>query len=522
MLPFAFTIFAGAFLLFAVEPLIGKFILPWFGGGPGVWTACLLFFQTALLAGYAYAHLSATRLTPRRQVVLHLVLLAVALALLPIVPGANWKPIDGSNPVARILLLLAATVGVPFFVLAATGPLVQRWFSQALPDRSPYRLYALSNAGSLIALLAYPFYFERVYSRQTQALLWSVGLGVFALGAVWCARQVWKLPAAGPAPAPTTPESPAPAAARVPFTDRLLWFGLAAVASILLLATTNKLCQDVAVVPFLWILPLALYLLSFILCFDHPRWYARGLFAALFAAGTLIDAYLLYARNDAPLGLQIVCYVSTLFAACMVCHGEIYRIRPPAAQLTSFYLHIATGGAVGALFVAVAAPLVFDDYFELQAGLWLLTYLVGVVAFRTRSRALAFGTAAGALLAGLLIPGFKAYTLSSIEPPAIAYFEETLTLLREQWALVAFLVAAFLLGVAGRRIWLREWRPRTGNFLMLFSVAVGAVMLAQIHDDTRYAFATSRDFYGVLKIFEHDTDSETLHNFRLVHGSTSH
>src|SRR5215218_9201667 len=169
MLPFAFTIFAGAFLLFAVQPLIGKYLLPWFGGGPGIWATCLLFFQTVLLGGYVYAHLSATKLTPKKQAIVHGVLLVVAVLTLPIIPGAQWKPHGDEAPIWRILLLLSVTVGIPYFVLSATGPLMQQWFSQTHPGRSPYRLYALSNAGSLIALLAYPFYFERAFSRQTQA-----------------------------------------------------------------------------------------------------------------------------------------------------------------------------------------------------------------------------------------------------------------------------------------------------------------------------------------------------------------
>src|SRR5690606_36252495 len=205
MLPFAFSIFAGAFLLFAVQPLVGKYILPWFGGGPGVWTTCLLFFQTLLLGGYAYAHVSATRLTPRRQAILNLALLAVALLLLPIVPGTHWRPQGDEDPIWRILLLLTASVGLPYFVLSATGPLMQQWFSQTHPGRSPYRLYALSNAGSLIALLAYPFYFERTFSRQSQATLWSAALVIFALGCAWCAWKLWRASPA-PASAATLPE----------------------------------------------------------------------------------------------------------------------------------------------------------------------------------------------------------------------------------------------------------------------------------------------------------------------------
>lgn len=518
MFPFALTIFSGAFLLFAVQPLVGKYILPWFGGGPGVWTTCLLFFQTFLLGGYLYAHLTSTRLAPRRQAVLHVVLLAAALALLPIVPSAAWKPVDGSNPIWRILVLLTVSVGLPYFVLSATGPLLQQWFNLTQPGRSPYRLYALSNAGSLLALLSYPVYFERFFSRSSFAHLWSAGLAVFAAACAWCAWLVWRRTRAV-APAAATAPSAEPDRAASPL-DRLLWFSLAGVASVLLLSTTNKLCQDLAVIPFLWVLPLALYLLSFILCFDHPRWYSRSLFSTLFALGALVDVYLLFAGHDARLPQQIVGYSFTLFAACMLCHGELFRLRPAPRHLTAFYLLIAAGGAAGAFLVAVVAPLVFDRLLELQLGLWLLSYLVGVLAFRHRSLALAFGTAAGGFAATFLLPALKATakrtgSLADFGPQLVAFY-------REHWALILFLLGAFLLGVLDRRGWIREWRLRVGNFVMLFSVGLGILLLAEIRHDDATAISTSRNFYGVLKVFERDPDEPDLHYYSLINGVTSH
>jgi SAM-dependent methyltransferase len=521
MLPFAFSIFAGAFLLFAVQPLVGKYILPWFGGSPGVWTTCLLFFQTLLLGGYLYAHLSATRLTPKRQAALHLVLLALALAMLPIVPSPQWKPESSADPIGRILLLLTVSVGLPYFVLSATGPLMQQWFSLTNPGRSPYRLYALSNAGSLLALLSYPFCFERVLSRQLQATWWSAGLAVFALGCAVCSWRVWRADRAATKDVSPPVESATEPAERPSAADRVLWFSLACVASILLLSTTNKLCQDLAVIPFLWILPLSLYLLSFILCFDHPRWYSRGLFSGLFALGATVDVYLLFAGHQARLAQQIPGYALTLFAGCMLCHGEIFRLRPAPRHLTAFYLHIAAGGAAGAFLVAVVAPLVFDRYLELQIGLWLLSYLVGALAFRHRSRAFAFGTAAGAFAATLVVPALKASAKRGHGSLA-AFGHEVATLYREEWALLAFLVAAFLLGVVDRRGWVREWQLRVGNFLMLTSLALGVLLVVQIRRDSLDAITTSRDFYGVLKVFEHNADDADLHYYTLVHGVTSH
>lgn len=516
MPPFALSIFLGAFLLFAVQPLVGKYILPWFGGGPSIWTTCLLFFQTVLLGGYLYAHFSTKYLKPRRQVLLHLGLLVLAVALLPITPANTWKPQGSDDPIGRILLLLTVCVGLPYFVLSATGPLMQQWFSQTEPNRSPYRLYALSNAGSLLALLGYPFYFEREFSRQTQAALWSGGLVLFTLTCAWCAWRIWRT--SPPAPRFEGETSTAPAA---PPLDRLLWFCLAAIASLLLLATTNKLCQDLAVVPFLWVLPLSLYLLSFILCFDHPRWYSRGFFAGLFALGALTDAYLLFSGHSARLTHQIVGYSVALFAACMVCHGELYRLRPAPSRLTSFYLHLAGGGAAGSFLVAVIAPLVFDRYLELQIGLWLLTYFVGVVAFRQRSVALAAGTAAGALAAGLVIPALKA-TAKRDTGSWEAFAGQLSAFHRDHWTIGVFLAGAFLLGFVGRRGWVREWQLRTGNFLMLFSIGVGAIMIVQIRSETESAVSTSRDFYGVLKVFDHNADDPAQHYFTLVHGVTSH
>lgn len=521
MLPFAFSIFAGAFLLFAVQPLVGKYILPWFGGGPGVWATCLLFFQTLLLGGYAYAHFSATRLTPRRQALLHLALLAVALLLLPIVPGTHWRPQGDEDPIWRILLLLTASVGLPYFVLSATGPLMQQWFSQAQPGRSPYRLYALSNLGSLLALLGYPFYFERAFTRQAQANLWSIGLGVFALGCVWCATRLWKTAPAGSSSSSMTPSSDPVSDSKPPFIDRLLWFSLAGVASIILLATTNKLSQDVAVVPFLWVLPLSLYLITFILCFDHPRWYSRELFSALFALGALVDIHLLFAGHNARLPQQIIGYSGTLFAACMLCHGELFQLRPSPRHLTSFYLHIAAGGAAGAFFVAIVAPLVFSRYLELQIGVWLLTYLVGALAFRHRSLSLAFGTAAGAFAATFLLPILES-TARRDGRSFSAIFEQIRSFYAEHWSFVAFLAAAFLIGVLDRRGFVRRWQLRVGNFLMLFSVGIGILFVAQVRRDSASAITTMRNFYGVLKVFEYNRDLPDQHYHSLVHGVTSH
>lgn len=384
MLPFALTIFTGAFLLFLVQPLIGKYILPWFGGTPGVWTTCMLFFQLVLLGGYAYAHFLSRWLKPRGQAVVHLALLLVSLAVLPIIPAEAWKPKPGDAPITHILLLLGATIGLPYFVVSTTGPLMQSWFSHLNPGKSPYRLYALSNIGSLLALLAYPFLIEPRLPRKLQALSWGWGLIAYVAFAAWCVWLVWKrgvaeeIPASGVAAEEEPAEPPS-------LRQKFLWLALPACASALLLATTNKLTQDVAVIPFLWILPLSLYLLTFILCFDAQRWYWRPIFlpAMLGCFGWLI--YVLTNINNVGIGWQVPAFCLTMFVACMACHGELYALKPHPRWLTSFYLMISVGGAVGGFLVAVVAPHVFHTYAELAwscAACAVLVWLVCLPNFR--------------------------------------------------------------------------------------------------------------------------------------------
>lgn len=368
------AIFTGAFLLFQVQPLVGKYLLPWFGGAPAVWTTCMLVFQVLLLGGYFYAHLSRKRLSPRSQIGLHLALLAAALCTLPIVPADSWKPTDGSDPTSRIVALLLVSLGLPYAVLAATAPLLQHWFTLTHPGRSPFRLYALSNLGSLIALLTYPSVFEPMFARQTQAAIWGFGLVIYTVA---CGGAAWRLWRAAPAAADSKAADSGPPG----LWRRASWLLLPACACALLLAVTNKTSQDVAVVPLLWILPLSLYLLSFIICFERPAWYHRPFFgAALFLSLGLV-ASLITNRLILSAPAQILACNVALFVCCMVCHGEVYRLRPAPARLTSFYLHLATGGALGGAWVALAAPALFSDYFELQFALVLSAMLFLAVWF---------------------------------------------------------------------------------------------------------------------------------------------
>jgi spermidine synthase len=362
------TIFLSSFLLFLVQPLIARLILPWFGGSAAVWTTCMLFFQVLLVAGYAYAHWLG-RLGGRRQAIVHTVLLAAALATLPIAPHESWKPAGDAEPVTRILLLLGATVGLPYLLLASTSPLIQLWFSRARPGENPYRLFALSNLASLVALLGYPFLVEPLLAARGQVLDWS---WLFAAFAVLCATLAWRTPAA--APASEALRGPPPGRSQYAW-----WLALSATGSLLLLAVTNHLTQNVASVPLLWLVPLTIYLLTFILAFEGKGWYRPQivwplLVAALAGTGwLLVDTELHY-----RLPLQLAVFLPALFVGCLFCHGELYRLRPEPARLTAFYLTVSVGGALGGLLVAVVAPLVFDGYYELGAGLAALALLAAL------------------------------------------------------------------------------------------------------------------------------------------------
>jgi len=369
---YAVTIFLSSFLLFLVQPLIARMILPWFGGSAAVWTTCMLFFQMLLLAGYAYAHFLAGKLPrPKLQAVVHTVLLAGALATLPIAPAESWKPAGEAEPVSHILLLLGATVGLPYFLLASTSPLLQAWFALARPGENPYRLFAVSNLASLIALLGYPFLVEPFLAAGQQVELWS---WLFAAFAVLCAAVAWLTPQR--AASPSVSEEKPVAIGR---GDLLLWLALSATGSVLLLAVTNHLTQNVASVPLLWLVPLTLYLASFIITFEGRGWYRPQIlwsFLLVWLGGMawlLIDADYHY---DLP--LQLGMFLPGLFLGCVFCHGELYRSRPAPAQLTAFYLTISAGGALGGLLVAVVAPLVFSGYYELGVGLVVLGALVAI------------------------------------------------------------------------------------------------------------------------------------------------
>ncbi|MEI8302538.1 MAG: fused MFS/spermidine synthase [Burkholderiales bacterium] len=398
MILFASTITLSAFLLFLVQPIIAKQILPWFGGSAAVWTTCMVFFQLTLLAGYFYSDLLIRHASPRRQAIVHTALLLASLALLPIAPSEALKPVDASDPVGRILLLLALTIGLPYLMLSTTGPLVQAWFSRRYQGGQVYRLYALSNVASMLALVAYPPLIEPNATGRLQSWGWSAAYALFALmaiGAAWAgARRASAGQAGDPAPAATGADVSAATPTAAPgWRAQAAWLGLSALGSVLLLAITTHITQNVASIPFLWVLPLALYLITFIMCFDGDGWYKRRMVVPLAALLSLLMLLALswrprldplwppaIERSLLPLSQAVPLFALGLFICCLFCHGELVARKPEPRHLTRFYLMVSLGGAVGGLLVGLVAPVTLSWYWELPAALVLVTLLAVLMA----------------------------------------------------------------------------------------------------------------------------------------------
>ena len=356
--------------------MIGKMVLPWFGGVASVWTICLLFFQSLLLFGYLYAHWTIRYLRRRTGALSHIALLGVSLMTLPVTLKDALKPTGVEDPALLLLALLALSTGLPYLLLSTTGPLLQAWFAREHPGAVPYRLFALSNLGSLIALLSYPLAIEPLFKLRTQSTIWSGLYGAFVLlCGILAYRAIRLSPGIGPA-------EEGGVRAAVGRSSFLLWLILAACPSLLLLAMTSHLTQNVAPVPLLWVVPLSLYLLSFILCFERDRWYRRAWYLPLFLLGLAATCYLLANDSDDPgIRMRTVIYLASLFASFMVCHGELARRRPDPEYLTTFYLMVAIGGAAGGLFTGIVAPRWFNGDYELAIGLVLTEGTVLSVVF---------------------------------------------------------------------------------------------------------------------------------------------
>lgn len=371
MLLHAATIFLSAFLLFQVQPMIAKIILPWFGGTANVWTVCMLFFQVALLLGYLYSYAVLRFLRPRAQTAVHSVLLLASCATLPIHPAAHWKPLDGNDPELRILALLAATIGLPYLSLSTTSPLIQAWVARTHAGALPYRLFALSNVGSLLALISYPVAVEPLLATRTQTNVWSFGYTAFA---ICCAGSAMLTRNRRAIPEPEA-DAPAPGAERL-----LLWLGLSACGSMFLLSVTTHLSQDVAPIPFLWVAPLSVYLLTFIIAFEREGGYPRKWILPLLPPALVAMAYSLSVDNvNMAVKVVVPLFVAGMFVACMACHGEMARSKPHPRHLALFYLMVAAGGAFGGLFVGLFAPAIFSAYRELPIAIVLCAVLILIV-----------------------------------------------------------------------------------------------------------------------------------------------
>lgn len=377
---FAATTLLGAFLVFQVQPVISKCVLPWFGGTPAVWTTCMLFFQLLLFAGYAYAHGLRTMFRPAVQGAVHLSLLCMAALMLPIEPSEAWKPSGSETPTLYLLWMLAAHVGLPYFVLSSTGPLVQAWLSYHDDSEGVYRLYALSNAGSLVALLSYPFLVEPVLSVSNQSIVWSLMFCGFVLVQGVVAIGLFRVSPSESNQTQTEIDSER-TEDRHSWRTRGAWIGLPALASTMLLVVTNHVCQDVAVIPFLWVLPLSLYLVSFIVCFDSPQWYKPK----FIAGATLLAIMAIQAKHLLPGSVQLIaeasCYMLMLLGVCLLCHGEVARLKPSSSFLTQYYMLLSAGGAIGGVIVAILCPALLDTHVEVPFTLALASALTFMMFF---------------------------------------------------------------------------------------------------------------------------------------------
>jgi hypothetical protein len=512
---YAVTIFLSAFLLFQVQPLIAKIILPWFGGSAAVWSASLLFFQLILLAGYAYAHLSIRFLKARAQMIVHVGLLLVSCALLPILPSPVWRPTEAGDPTFRILQLLTATIGLPYFLLSSTSPLLQAWYVRRTGSGVPYRLFALSNFGSMLALISFPFFVEPTLTSRQQAYSWSTGYVLFGL---LCAFVAWvskdsmvmddEKPVVETAEDIARNEREDRLAQRPSFGQLILWIILSTCASVLLVAVTNHMSQNVAPIPLLWVAPLAVYLLTFILAFESDRIYQRWLFIPLVVVSVAAMAYMIYA-NEGNLNIRwaIPGFTLALFCCCMLCHGELARRRPAPQYLTLFYLMVSVGGALGGTFVAVIAPRVFDRYFELPIFLGVTGILALVATWKIASHNLKPVAIAALLLICLGGFGYWGYKVRADKPVL-------------EFVIVAGIVSVVL--VAGWNLWhskLGLWPARA--VLLSCLVFLGWYLRKHETDALEHVILTERNFYGVLEVRD-DPPTKNFAVRTLLHGTIDH
>jgi SAM-dependent methyltransferase len=526
MLLYALTILVSAFLLFQVEPVIAKIILPWFGGSAAVWTTCLLFFQMVLLLGYLYAHAVVRYLKPRVQMIVHGSLLLVSVAVLPIYPSLAWKPTGTEDPTFGILRLLLITIGLPYFLLSTTGPLLQAWYARTFKGAMPYRLYALSNAGSMFALISYPFLFEPVFTTHEQSSIWSIAYGVFILLCAYTAFRAGSSPVQIAAAEEDEVKKPG-------LRLYTLWLALPACASVLLLAITNHLTQNVAAIPFLWVVPLSIYLLSFILCFEGSGWYRRNPYLQVLAValGSMAFANSVDFAGSVPIKVLVPLFSMGLFTCCMVCHGELARLKPHPKYLTHFYLMMSAGGAMGGLLVGLVAPHLFDALYELQIGLVLCALLTLIVLS---------GDAEYSWFSGLLPPSLITIAVAALGAVGfVAYgqrgglnaFASRITdLINRNWSqaedFLTYVLLA-LVAVAGLAVLIALHRGRLRGKVAALGAELLAVILAgylgyQVRQLTADYRVTVRNFYGALRVRDSGPASQFDATRTLTHGTINH
>jgi SAM-dependent methyltransferase len=527
LLLYALTLFTGAALLFVMQPMVGKMILPLLGGTPAVWSTCMVFFQTALLGGYAYAHVLTSRLRPPRQVLVHVVALALPFAVLPLAVNPRLLRGGEANPILDVLTLLSLSVGLPFLVVSATAPLLQKWFTHTghPAARDPYFLYAASNLGSMLALLGYPTLVEPRLHLQgpswlTQTTLWSLGYAGLAGLTALCALTLWWKPAVEPAPAPADAATP-PAApeARPRWTRRLYWIVLAFVPSSLLLGVTTYITTDLAAVPLLWVLPLAIYLLTFIVAFGRwPRLFHR-LVVRLALPLTLVVIFLMVSALPERIWVIVLWHFGLLFVLALACHGALALDRPGSRHLTEFYLLISVGGVLGGLFNALVAPVVFSSLIEYP----LMMVLACVLLAAAESAALGLGAGARHAMLAVAVAAALAlvlYSESATLRVDFAFLERVLDLRADRvsdWLDPAerLLNKLLIYGPPLAVAWFLRRRP------LHLGLALASILLISGFVDARNSdqIRQSRSFFGVLRI-SRDRDPKGYTELR--HGTTLH
>ncbi|MEI6708009.1 MAG: fused MFS/spermidine synthase [Methylococcales bacterium] len=489
---FAGTLFVSASLMFVLQPLFGKILLPLLGGSPAVWNTCMVFYQSILFLGYLYAHTLSTRFRQHQQILLHIGVIVISLLALPVALPDNTVPPTDSDPTFWLCWTLFLAIGLPFFVLSTTAPLVQKWFSQLghYSSDDPYFLYAASNTGSLLALLSYPFLLEPSIGLANQQTDWSIGYGLLCLLIGACGLLLWKnrIPS-------NTSASDTAVDNKLTIRQKLHWLALAFVPSSLLLGLTNFISTDIASVPLLWIIPLTVYLLSFVIVFSHWNdtlhpWMVKS---QPFVLVPFI-AYAFVNPADLPYWVYLILHILAFFFAIMVCHGELAKSRPPTQHLTRFYLIMSFAGMLGGMFNTFVAPFVFNGIYE---------YPIMIVA-ALLLRPWTVEWSIKQLIAPVVLLGIGFILYASIND-LLQYFDEIAL------SLIAFSVLVYFL------------RKQT----LSYALTIGGIMFLalSLHGLSSHTLYQKRSFFGVMAVREsvltdEQNKSETYHE--LFHGTTKH